>query len=179
MSLHLGWVYTELWILAPVAELAMWIVALAVYSVALISLARGRRWKILLLALILVIAGPAVRLSPDLRIWARFHLERPAFDAVVTLVEQGRFAQSERDGYYGPKLPQHLCFVSANCRVKIWDSVGDRPVLFLPDRIGIPDDAVGYAHFPGDPPPGPYDGFGMAIYPVTHLGDGWWWLEHR
>ncbi|MEU4549542.1 hypothetical protein [Nonomuraea dietziae] len=59
---------------------------------------------------------------------------------------------------------------------KVLGTSGGRPVLSLPDWLGIPDDALGYAYFTGEAP-GSFDAYGMLVCPTTHLGDGWWWMD--
>jgi hypothetical protein len=52
-------------------------------------------------------------------------------------------------------------------------------VIFAPLAIGIPDDAVGYGHFVGQPVLQTYNGYGMPICPVFPVGGGWWWMDNR
>ncbi|MEU1432435.1 hypothetical protein ABZ412_35750 [Nocardia sp. NPDC005746] len=98
--------------------------------------------------------------------WTRFWVERPAFAAIAAMeLPDGKI------DYYGAELPPHLCLVSANCRVAVIGTSGGQPVLFVPDYIGIPDDALGYGHFVGTPEPGPYDGFGEPVCPTMELAE--------
>ncbi|MEV4172285.1 hypothetical protein [Nonomuraea sp. NPDC049709] len=177
LVLHSGWLHTELWILAPFVLMAAMsaFVVLTAPAVAFVAV-RGRSGVISATCLLLVagVVTPAVlTVSPDLRARARFYLERPAFGRVVELARAGRLASGS---YHGARLPGELCFVSATCGVVTWRAEDGGRVLFVPDRVGIPDDAVGYAHFTGAPR-GAYDGFGMRICPSFELADGWWWLD--
>ncbi|MEV0389596.1 hypothetical protein [Nonomuraea sp. NPDC050643] len=177
LALHTGWLFTVLWILGPVALIGAVFAFVVLCCPALALVAVHERFTALGLAclvLILGVAAPVVLvLSPDLRVRARFYVERSAFGSVVELARQGRLASDE---YYGARLPGPLCFVSATCGVVTWTAGDGQPVLFVPDWVGIPDDAVGYAHFTG-PPGGSYDGFGLRICPRLELADGWWWLD--
>lgn len=53
---------------------------------------------------------------------------------------------------------------------------GGRPTLFLPEWLGIPDDAVSYAHFTGEAT-GSFNAYGLLVCPTTRLGGGWWWMD--
>jgi hypothetical protein len=118
-----------------------------------------------------------VRADPAARAWVRFQSERPAFTKVVSMVREGRFGDPRDWDYYGPRLPGSLCLISVNCRVARIGGDDGRWVLFIPDWIGIPDDAVGFAHFDA-PPDGRFlDGFGSPLCPTTRLGSGWWWMQ--
>ncbi|MFI7639912.1 hypothetical protein [Nonomuraea sp. NPDC049400] len=170
LALHAGWLYSEFWLLAPFALIAVFLLYVLLAAPALaIVVARGRV-GVACLVFVLGVALPATLVFvPEARSRARFYVERPAFDAVAELARQGRL---DSDEYYGARLPGELCFVSATCTVVTWED----GALFVPDWVGIPDDAVGYAHFTGAPG-GPYDGFGMMICPRFELADGWWWLD--
>jgi hypothetical protein len=65
---------------------------------------------------------------------------------------------------------------SATGEVARIGAVGDRPVLFLPAYVGIPDGAIGFARIPPGPSPEVVDGFGDPVEPVFALGDDWWWV---
>ncbi|MEV0685057.1 hypothetical protein AB0I35_14450 [Nocardia sp. NPDC050378] len=175
VGLHSGWVVTALWILALPLLAAFW---LAVVVVAVIAAWRTtkmeRRWPQVVagLAAVVSIGVPVMfYLWPEARVWTRFQLERPAFDAAVAR------DLSVRD-YYGTDLPTHLCWVSANCKVAVVRTVDNHTARFVPDYVGIPDGAVGYAQLDGEPPAEPFEVFGDQLCPVIELGDGWWWLEY-
>lgn len=169
---------SAMWLMFPVVELLVGGVAVAVCLVSSALLGHWRRYGALAAALLVALPGLALAVAmrevPGVRPWVRFHVERPAFREVLGLVAEGRLVP---DGsYYGARLPEDLCFVSATCTVASLGTHHGEPVLFLPDRTGIPDDAVGYAHFAGEPDGRSYDGFGMRICPVLRLPDGWWWM---
>lgn len=179
MELHIGRLSTALWILTPVVTHGAYGVALLVYVLGMKSLARrgAPAGAVGLLLVVIGIAGPVtLRSLPELRIQTRFLLERPAFDEVAALSDSGRLPASQLGGYMGARLPDRLCFVSATCRVKTIGTSGGRPVLFVPDWLGIPDDAVGYARFAARPGGETFDGYGMRICPTVDLSDGWWWM---
>ncbi|WP_181697113.1 hypothetical protein [Nocardia sp. GTS18] len=172
-SLHSGWVVTVLWILALPLLAAFWLALVVVAVTAVWRTTRGgRRWPQVVtgVAAVVSIGVPVMfYLWPQARVWARFQLERPAFDAAVAR------DLSVRD-YYGTDLPTHLCWVSANCKVAVVRTADDHTARFVPDYVGIPDGAVGYAHLDGEPPAEPFEVFGDQLCPVIELGDGWWWL---
>ncbi|MFI6502816.1 hypothetical protein [Nonomuraea typhae] len=171
-ALHTGWLLTRLWILALPVFAAAFAVVLALFCLAVWRAARDpRRWPVVatvVLALAGLGGGVFLHADAEARAWTRFWVERPAFTAAATTPVSGE--------YYGAELPGPLCFVSANCKVAVIGTSGGQPVRFVPDWIGIPDDAIGYGHFTGTPEAGPYDGFGMDLCPRMELADGWWWL---
>ncbi|WP_342800329.1 hypothetical protein [Nocardia sp. No.11] len=175
VGLHRGWVVTQLWLLALPVLVLVWVVVIVVFAVAIGRARRfPRRWPVVVTAVFAVIGtgGPALFVAePEVGVFTRFWLERPAFAAVAATSVPAR-----PDDYYGSPLPSHLCLVSANCRVAVIGTSGGHPVRFVPDHVGIPDGATGYAHFRGAPGPGPYDGFGDPICPKIELSGGWWWL---
>ncbi|MEU4596336.1 hypothetical protein [Nocardia sp. NPDC023988] len=172
-SLHSGWVVTVLWIMALPLLAAFWLAVVVVAVTAVWRTMRGgRRWPQVVtgVAAVVSIGVPVMfYLWPQARVWTRFQLERPAFDAAVAR------DLSVRD-YYGTDLPTHLCWVSANCKVAVVRTADDHTARFVPDYVGIPDGAVGYAHLDGEPPAEPFEVFGDQLCPVIELGDGWWWL---
>ncbi|MEU1432336.1 hypothetical protein ABZ412_35245 [Nocardia sp. NPDC005746] len=176
VTLHRGWIVTKLWILALPLLLGVFVAALACFALALF-LAGGdtRRWPLAATAMLALIGiGGSVLLfmNPKASAWTRFWVERPAFAAIAAMeLPEGKIP------FYGVELPPHLCLVSANCRVAVIGTSGGQPVLFVPDYIGIPDDALGYGHFVGTPEPGPYNGFGEPVCPTMELAGGWWWLD--
>ncbi|MEV4167219.1 hypothetical protein [Nonomuraea dietziae] len=180
VGLHIGGLVTALWLLAPLVEGVAYLVALAVYVPVMTVLVRRRGVAACAAGLVLTIAGLAapvtLQFTPELRVPLRFHLERFAFTQVAELAREGKLPAERLHSYLGAELPSHLCFVSANCRVSALGTSGGRPVLFLPDWLGIPDDALGYAHFTGEAT-GSFDAYGMRVCPTTHLGDGWWWMD--
>ncbi|MEU6408413.1 hypothetical protein [Microbispora sp. NPDC046933] len=180
LELHRGPVYSALWLFGIFAEGAAYPALLAVCLPMMVVLGLGRRPVAIALGLALMVlglaSGPVALANPVLRARIRFFVERPAFSQVVELYRQGRLPTTGQDGYYGPKLPGPLCYLSANCRVATLGYSGGQPILYAPDWIGVPDDSIGFAHFAGEAS-GRYDGFGMQICPVVPLGEGWWWMD--
>lgn len=177
-ELHRGLVYSRLWFAGYAAEAVAYLIALLVYVTMTIFLVSRRRIVAVTVGVVLVAAGLAsgpILWNPAVRAEVRYALERPAFAKVVALSRQGRLA-SGADDYYGPRLPGYLCYLAVDCRVATIGESGGEPVLFLPDYVGIPDDAVSFAHFAGEAS-GQFDGFGMLICPTRELGDGWWWMD--
>ncbi|MFF2554455.1 hypothetical protein ACFVUS_25875 [Nocardia sp. NPDC058058] len=176
VTLYRGWMVTWLWILALPLLLAVFVTIIAGFVLLLFLTAR-RAQRVPLVAtavLALIGVGGSVLLFfvPHATAWTRFWLERPAFDTIAAMELPDRRAID----YYGVDLPRQLCFVSVNCKVAVIGTSGGHPVRFVPDYIGIPDDAHGYGHFVGTPEPGPYDGFGEPLCPTMELAGGWWWL---
>ncbi|MFE3024437.1 hypothetical protein [Nocardia tengchongensis] len=176
VTLHRGWIVTKFWILALPLLLGVFVAALACFVLMLFLAGRDtRRWPLVATAMLALIGiGGSVFLFVDsnANAWTRFWVERPAFAAIAAMeLPDGKIDS------YGVELPPHLCLVSANCRVAVIGTSGGQPVLFVPDYIGIPDDALGYGHFVGTPEPGPYNGFGEPVCPTMELAGGWWWLD--
>ncbi|WP_342800182.1 hypothetical protein [Nocardia sp. No.11] len=177
VTLHIGWVFTEFWILAFPLLLGVFVIVLACFAFVLFLASRDTRpWPLVataVLALIGVGGSLFLFFNPKAAAWTRFWVERPAFAAVAAM----ELPELRSIDYYGVDLPRHLCFVSVNCKVAVIGTSNGQPVRFVPTYIGIPDDAHGYAHFVGTPEPGPYDGFGEPVCPTMELGGGWWWLD--
>lgn len=177
------WLATWLWL----GVLFVWALAGTVVLVTstgmLVHLARRRRHGAVAAALaVLVAAGVGVGVVEWDAAFARgwFALHRAAFVAVGEQARAGAFGPVGDWGYYGPELPAGLADLSVNGAVaRIGESSGE-PVLFVPAWIGIPDGAVGFAQFAGEPEPGVerrLDGFGDPVRPRYALGDGWWWVS--
>ncbi|QLY31759.1 hypothetical protein [Nocardia huaxiensis] len=177
VTLHRGWIATEFWILTLPLLLAVFVMLSGGFALVLwLAFRGGRRWPLVATAIFVLIGagGPVLLFSNSkANAWTRFWVERPAFAAVEAM----ELPPDREIDYYGVQLPRHLCFVSANCKVAVIGTSGGQPVRFVPDYIGIPDDALGYGHFVGTPEPGPYDGFGEPVCPTMELADGWWWLD--
>lgn len=114
--------------------------------------------------------------------------------AVAQLARSGALGDPSGWDYYGPRLPKQYDYLSVTGRIAaipesgyLWPSgkhvadprrAHEPPVLFLATAAGIPDDAIGLAHFVLPPKwSATYDGFGMTIRPTQRLGDGWWWMD--
>lgn len=111
---------------------------------------------------------------------ARWYRERPEDFAEVVRLARAKAIPGVVTEYYGGGLPEALRYLSVNGKVA---AVGgcDGHVLFLPQAIGIPDDAIGYVHMEcpqwhGDPAR-PLDLFGDAATPAVAIADGWWWAD--
>ncbi|MEV6061059.1 hypothetical protein AB0L62_13755 [Nocardia asteroides] len=174
IALHRGVIVTYLWLLALPLLALVFAAVIAGFGLAVWRASRHpSRWPLVTTAALAVIGIGAPVLfvvRPEVGVWLRFQLERPAFAAVAAMD-----APDADDGYYGKSLPRHLCWVSANCKVADLGSP-EQPVPFVPDYVGIPDGATGYAHFTEPPGDGPYEGFGDPICPRVELSGGWWWL---
>ncbi|MEH0970749.1 hypothetical protein V6U77_06380 [Micromonospora sp. CPCC 205546] len=160
----------------PPFELAVWLIALTL-TVRVASRCPARAAATLTTAVLL--AGACVWFTN----WGVFHpasywaSHRWAFDAVADRAQEGRVGTSRE--YYGQRLPAHLRDLSTNGRAAVVGHQDGKPVVFLPQWIGIPDDAGGYVHL--DAPPRPdlvVDLFGAPVRVAggQHLGDGWWYV---
>lgn len=84
------------------------------------------------------------------------------------------------DEYYGQQLPRYLADLCTNGRAATVGRQDGRPVVFLPQFMGIPDDAVGFVYFDGRPDSDLLiDPFGSPAYLAEgqSLGDGWWYVR--
>ena len=116
--------------------------------------------------------------------WGVFHpssyyaTHRYAFNAVAAGVRDGSIGST--DDYYGRALPWYLRELSSLGTAAVVGEQDGRPVGFLPQWVGIPDDAVGYVFVDGVPEPGlTVDMFGARLHVAAgiDLGDGWWYLR--
>lgn len=104
---------------------------------------------------------------------------RWSFAQVAGLVRQGELDGSGGQ-YYGQQLPRYLADLSTNGRAATVGRQDGKPVVFLPQFMGIPDDAVGFAYFDGQPDSDLLiDLFGYPAYLAEgdSLGDGWWYVR--
>lgn len=102
---------------------------------------------------------------------------RGSFEQVAELVRAGELGRS--DEYYGERLPTRLVDLSVNGRVSAVGEQDGRPVVFLPQWTGIPDDAGGYLYFAGEPRSDLFVdlyGRGVSFADFEELGDGWWYV---
>lgn len=125
-------------------ELAVWLTATAVTATCAAVLLRGR-WRAVAVvgALVVLVAAGAWRanwaaFSPD----SYFAVHRGEFDVIASRVEAGELGNSKE--YYGEKLPLWLRDLSTDGRIS--DVSFGEGVVFLPQVIGIPDDAGGYLY---------------------------------
>src|SRR5918995_6652606 len=110
------------------------------------------------------------------RSYYQFH--RWGFGQVAELVEEGELG-AVGDEYYGQRLPRYLADLSTNGRAATVARQDGKPVVFLAQFMGIPDDAVGYVYFDGEPDTDLLiDLFGYPFYLADGepLGDGWWYV---
>ncbi|MFI2651004.1 hypothetical protein [Micromonospora fulviviridis] len=160
----------------PPSELAVWLSAIAL-TVRLAYRTPARRATALTTAALLLVT------CAWFTNWGLFHpasywiTHRWAFNAVADGVREGRIGTSR--GYYGEFLPLHLRDLSTNGRAAVVGSQDDKPVVFLPQWVGIPDDAGGYVYLDAAPRPDLLiDLFGepARVAGGQHLGDGWWYV---
>lgn len=102
-----------------------------------------------------------------------FDAHRWQFQQVADLYDAGKLRSDE---YYGETLPLHLRPLSATSKAS---TLLDQPGLFLPQAMGIPDDAVGYVYL-GDADPataGTMDLYGdmFDLADAEPMGGGWYW----
>ncbi|MEU4781958.1 hypothetical protein [Micromonospora sp. NPDC023633] len=161
----------------PPFELAVWLIALTL-TVRLARRAAPAGASAALATAVLLVGVCAWFTN-----WGLFHpasywaSHRWAFNAVADGVQEGRIGTSRE--YYGQRLPLHLRDLSTNGRAAVVGRQDDKPVVFLPQWIGVPDDAGGYVYL--DAPPRPdlvVDLFGEPVRVAggQHLGDGWWYV---
>ncbi|PSK62641.1 hypothetical protein B0E53_05450 [Micromonospora sp. MH33] len=162
--------------LIPPFELAVWLVAITLTVRLAYNARAGRRAAAGAAALLLIIGGWFTN-------WGLFHpasywvTHRWAFDEVADGVRQGQIGTS-RD-YYGKLLPRHLRDLSTNGRAAVVGSQDGKPAVFLPQWVGIPDDAGGYVYLNATPRPDlVVDLFGepARLAGGQPLADGWWYV---
>ena len=163
--------------LIPPFELALWMAA-GTLTVLLLGLA-GVRWLVRSVVVVLL-----ALVSVHFINWAAFHpvsyyaTHEYAFAAMAAAIRNGSIHLSNE--YYGEPLPYYLRDLSTNGKVAIVGYQDGVPVLFLPQWIGIPDDAAGYVFFDGDARPDlAVDLFGAPanVSAGIDLGDSWWYLR--
>jgi hypothetical protein len=160
------WIRPSLWILdlvlVPVMALLLF-GGLAVTVLAVVKLRPGVAAAMVPMILATALVSPGYRVFPR----AYFTLHRPLF-------EIARQTPPGAD-YYGNPLPLPLRFLSANGNVSrvIGDGRDVSDIRFLPQWIGIPDDAGGYLYSPDGSPAG-VDMYGMVCREPVDLGGDWW-----
>jgi energy-coupling factor transporter transmembrane protein EcfT len=102
---------------------------------------------------------------------------RWAFAAVADGVHNGTIGAS--DAYYGELLPRPLRDLSTDGRAAAIGRPNGRPIVFLPEYLGIPDDAAGYVFYEGEPGDIVLDLYGAPAHlpGAQRLGDGWWYAR--
>jgi hypothetical protein len=161
----------------PPFELAVWLVA------AVLTLILLRLLKVTLAARVAAGIGLLV-LTVCFNNWSVFEpnsyytLHKLAFDAVADGVRHGTIGAT--DDYYGDLLPLHLRDLSTDGRASVIDHQDGRPIVFLPEFLGIPDDAAGYVFYDGViAPDRELDLYGAqaTVQGAVNLGDGWWYIR--
>lgn len=116
--------------------------------------------------------------------WAAFEprsyyaLHQRGFAEIAKMVRDGEL-RTEHE-YYGRRLPRHLADLSTTGTAAIVGRQDGAPVVFLPQFLGIPDDAIGYVYFEGQPDDALLlDLFGhpFNLTDGERLGDGWWYTR--
>ncbi|MEU5726334.1 hypothetical protein [Micromonospora sp. NPDC047738] len=160
----------------PPFELLVWLTALAL-TVRLTCRAPAGAPAALATAVLLVV------ICAWFTNWGLFHprsywaSHRWAFNAVADGVREGRLGTSGE--YYGQLLPLHLRDLATNGRAAVVGRQDGKPVVFLPQWLGIPDDAGGYVYLDARPRPDlVVDLFGepARVTGGKNLGDGWWYV---
>lgn len=162
-----GWLLTYV---VPPGELALWLLAIVV-TVRWFRRRSRARWP-WIAALVATSAG-AVWFTN----WSLLH-PRSYF-----AVHRAQFAYlaahpPASDAYYGERLPVWLGDVSTDGR----SAYVGRDAIFVPQWIGVPDDAVGYVHVPPGTPGSEFldlYGWALELDDCDHLGGGWHWCPTR
>jgi energy-coupling factor transporter transmembrane protein EcfT len=160
----------------PPVELASWL-ATAVLTVLAISGFPGSAAVRVVTAVVLL--GATIEFNN----WSVFEprsyylSHRWAFAAVADGVRHGTIGAS--DAYYGEFLPWPLRDLSTDGRASVVGGRDGVPVVFLPQYIGIPDDAAGYAFYAGPPADLSVDLYGApaSLGAAQKIGDGWWYVR--
>ncbi|WP_147437427.1 hypothetical protein [Micromonospora musae] len=160
----------------PPFEAAVWLIAVALTVLLTYRLSKSRSAALVVATILLVAFGWFTNWGPfqPASYWIT---HRWAFDAVADGVRDGRIGASRE--YYGELLPRHLRDLSTNGRAAVVGSQDDKPVVFLPQWLGIPDDAGGYVYLDATPRSDlSVDLFGVPVRVSggQELGDGWWYV---
>lgn len=176
------WLATWLWLLILFVWALAGTLVLATSTGLLVHLARRRRYVgagVTAAALVAATVGVVVVEWDTTFARAWFALHHDDFGAAERTARAGGLGTFANWSYYGPALPPELAHLSVDGHIARIGESGGEPVLFVPEWIGIPDGAAGFAHFAGPPVPGVerrLDGFGDPVAPRYPLGDGWWWV---
>ncbi|GAA1325427.1 hypothetical protein [Actinocatenispora thailandica] len=157
-------------------QLAGWLLAGGL-TVALLRRIRGRRWVLPVTVAVLVAACFHSVSWSVFEPRSYYAAHRYAFAMVAADVRDGSIGASTE--YYGDFLPWYLHGLSATGRAAVVGQQHGRPVVFLPQWLGMPDDAGGYVYVQARPAPDLLvDLFGepLAVDDGLDLGDGWWYL---
>jgi hypothetical protein len=164
-------------LMVPPFELMLWLVA---GWITLRLLTRTQSARLVRAAAVLALGVLCLHFTN----WGVFHpssyyaTHRYAFNAVAAGVRNGSIGST--DDYYGRPLPWYLRDLSTSGTAAVVGEHDSRPVVLLPQWLGIPDDAAGYLFVDGAPEPGlTVDLFGEPVHVVggINLGNGWWYLR--
>jgi hypothetical protein len=155
-------------------QLLVWLGAFLTTFVCVIVLLSQHRWAAATAAVVLCVAGVGIHGLVDLgtlRVQGYYRFHRADFAAVA---EFTRETTTNTDRV----LPAGLRYLSSNGRVaRIPSYDSDASAEFVPVSMGIPDGAVGYAHFSAEPGDEMFDCFADQCSARESLGDGWYWME--
>lgn len=166
-------------LIVPVVEVAVWVTAIGITAY---CASRPRRVGAALSVLATLICGLVFVYFTN---WSLveprsyYVIHRWGFAEVAEVVQQGELGRPG-EGYYGQQLPRSLADLSTNGRAATVGRQDGKPVVFLPQLMGIPDDAVGFVYFYGQPDRDLLiDLFGYPAYLAEgeSLGDGWWYVR--
>ncbi len=171
------------WLLGIFAYWLLSVAGVVVGPVAVVMLARRRRWIMagvatLLLLPGLVLTATALPVDTKAHVVLRFQLQRPLYNQVAEMARRGDLPLAPR-GSHGRRLPLYLCPVAGTCHIStIGQGSNGHDIIYLPNTITVPDgDSSGYAHFIG--PPTIEKALVLSGCPLYSLGDGWWWFEDQ
>ena len=107
-----------------------------------------------------------------------YRSHRWGFAAVADGARDGTIGAS--DAYHGKPLPRPLRDLSTDGRAAVIGQHDGRPVVFLPEYLGIPDDAAGYVFYECVLPADftlDLCGAPASLGGAEKLGDGWWYAR--
>lgn len=157
----------------PVVEILAWVAAVLATTATVRRVVDSR---VATTAVLVVVIASATYLTNWSLLDARsyYATHQSAFRQVAALLDSAAFA---RIGDNAAPLPLLLQDVSTTGNAVVVGSQGGVPVWFLPQWLGIPDDAGGYVYFDGQPRSDVViDLFGRGAHlgQGEYLSDGWW-----
>ncbi|MGX1805835.1 hypothetical protein ACWIGI_08975 [Nocardia sp. NPDC055321] len=158
--------------LAAGAVTAVWHAARRIESLAL------KLFVALILSFVAVVAGVAASSTSLADPRVNFVIQKPRFVMLTAMLDRGDFRDTR--GYYGDLLPPHLASLSITGQVS-GRVCQDQRLYFIPQWVGIPDDAGGYLYIPGTLDrnrPCMVDLYGRSVdvNDARAIGEGWWWI---
>lgn len=165
-------------LIVPVVEAALWLTAIGITAYVA---SRVHRFGAILRVLTTLLSGVVFVYFTNWSLLdprSYYVIHRWGFDHVAELVDQGELGRPGGE-YYGQQLPRYLADLSTSGRAAVVGRQDGKPVVFLPQFMGIPDDAVGFVYFDGQPDSDLLiDLFGHPAYLAEgeSLGDGWWYV---